>query len=114
MSLQQEHKSSIDLVFCRIYGYNMIWFSAESQFNSVSPTGVDGVLGVLGNVGFGIGESTGFGFLGVCSNSGMVIGLLIFLKVKQIVGFTFSDSKENGSALVDLSRAAAIEALHAF
>ncbi|CAL9009951.1 unnamed protein product [Prunus brigantina] len=40
MSLQQEHKSSIDLVFCKIYGYSMIWFSAESQFNSVSPTGI--------------------------------------------------------------------------
>ena len=32
-------------------------------------------------LGFGIGESTGFGFLGVCSNIGMVIGLLIFLYV---------------------------------
>ncbi|PQQ02265.1 hypothetical protein Pyn_16693 [Prunus yedoensis var. nudiflora] len=35
-------------------------------------------------------------------------------KVKQIVGSTLSDSKESGSALVDLSRAAAIEALHAY
>ena len=34
--------------------------------------------------------------------------------MKQIVGSTLSDSKENGFALVDLSRAAAIEALHAF
>ncbi|CAL8993653.1 unnamed protein product [Prunus brigantina] len=50
-----------------------------------------------------VGErSTGFGFLGVCSNSGMVVALLIFLygKVKQIVGSTLSDSKEDGSALV--------------
>ncbi|PQM38850.1 hypothetical protein Pyn_32510 [Prunus yedoensis var. nudiflora] len=35
-------------------------------------------------------------------------------KVKQIVGSTLLDSKENGSALVDLSRAAAIKALHAY
>ncbi|PQQ15909.1 hypothetical protein Pyn_39131 [Prunus yedoensis var. nudiflora] len=40
---------------------------------------------------------------------------LFFLgKVKQIVGSTLLDSKESGSALVDLSRAAAIEALHAY
>ncbi|CAL2230677.1 unnamed protein product [Prunus armeniaca] len=130
---------------------------SRSSFSSVSNNfqflGLDlrkcrRVWGVRDSVGFGIGENTGFGFLGVRSNSGMVVGLLIFLygKVKQIVGSTLSDSKEDGSALVtnfvldksatknakmydedgltsghpimlgadSLSKAAAIEALHAY
>ncbi|CAB4308556.1 unnamed protein product [Prunus armeniaca] len=48
------------------------------------------------------GESEGWGFAPIVR------------KVKQIVWSTLSDSKENGYALVDLSRVATVEALHAF
>lgn len=48
--------------------------------------GIDGVLGAPGSVGFGIGDSGGFVFLGFrCSSSGMAIGPLSFFIVLGIV-----------------------------